>query len=176
MSMLVKLGGRNALVSDFAGKVVKNQGPDGIYRAKNGFGHRLANYYPDPSATLTISSKTLKDGRNIVQRMWSWANGAKTALTERSDGFFSFVQINSSGKVTKSVISENLEHLVEKASTPKSTNGKVRYIPYENHVNGDKIASFIDGQLYHVDKSPVSAKYMVQDARQAARQSFRTIG
>ena len=176
MSMLVRIGGKPSLISDFAGKVFKCKDACGIYRTQNGFAQRISKVYPDPGAVLTESSKTLKDGRNILQKLWSWADGSTVALTRKSDGFFSLVSKDGSGHVTRSLISNNNMHLVDRASYPRVINGKRQQVPYETHVNGENIANFLGGKLETANKSATSAEYIVQEARKGAEQYFRCIG
>ena len=177
MSMLVRIGGKPSLISDFAGKVFKYKDACGIYRTQNGFAQRISKVYPDPGAVLTESSKTLKDGRNIWQKLWSWADGSTVALTRKSDGFFSLVSKDgSTGKVTRSLISNNNMHLVDRGSYSRAINGKLQQVPYENHVNGENIAKFLGGKLEAANRSASSAEYFVQEARKGAEQSFRCIG
>ena len=176
MSMLVRLGGRSTMVSDIAGKIIRGQNACGVYKTQNGFAKSVAKYYADPGAVMTNSTKILPDGRTITQQLWSWANGAVVALTRKSDGFFSFVQKNSSGKVTKSVISKNSKHLAEKGTYRDFTGGKLKRIPYENHVNGDNVARLVDGKLVHSETSASSAERLAQEARKNAVEGFRSIG
>lgn len=176
MSMLVRLGGKYAQVSDFAGKILRYQDSCGIYKAKNGFVQRLAKYYPDPQATLTVSSKNLKDGRYVKQNLWSWPDGATVALTEKSDGFFSLVSKNSSGEVTRSLVSKNANDLVHKEIVNRMINGKLKSMPFETHVNGDYIAKFLNGKLDFAKKDLWLAENWVKDAIADARSSFANIG
>ena len=173
---LVKLGGKSALVSRFAGKVIKGADATHIYRAANGFNIRLAKWYPGPNATLTEASKTLKDGRQIYQKLWSWADGSTIALTRKSDGFFSYVVKSADGKVTSSMISRNGQHMVQKASQHQVVNGINRLVPYENYVQGNNIARFRNGQLWHADASELNAKYLVSETRKDLERHFACIG
>ena len=175
MSTFVRIAGNPAQVSDYAAKVI-NRLKIGMPISENGFGQRLAKFYPDPNAVLIESSKKLKNGKNIIQKRWSWPSGATAALTEKSDGFFSYVFKNDLRKVVKSVISRNPNHLVEKSATPKIINGQRKMVPYENHVNGENIARFIDGELFYAGNSASHAQYLVSEARKNAAQSFRCIG
>ena len=174
---LAKIGGKSRLVSNFAGRVIKGADACGIFRTGNGFAHRLTKFYPGPNATLTESIKTLKDGRVITQKLWSWPDGSMRVLTRKSDGFFSSVARNAEGKVTDKLISHNGSHLIQKGTYPVAGSGsKYRLMPYENYVNGGNIARFKDGVLYSAQHSTTSAEYFVKDAIKNAEHSFRCIG
>lgn len=173
---LAKIGGKSQYISQRAAKVVKNADACGIYRTANGFGQRLTKFYPGPNATLTESCKTFGNGKWIEQKVWSWPDGSLRALTRKSDGFLSSVSRDAKGKVTSKLISKNNQHLVEKSSGHMMVNGKMKNVPYENYVNGDKISRIVNGELSSVDKSASTAEYFVKGAREAASQSFRCIG
>ena len=166
MSILVRIAGNSAVVSDYAGKIIKRLN-QGIQQNKSGFNQRLAKFYPDPNAILIESSKRLKDGRSIHQKVWSWPDGAMAALTQKSDGFF---------EVTKSLISKNNSHLAERATTLRVIDGQCKILPYENHVNGRNIARFLDGELWAANNSASEAQYLVEQTRKNATNSFRCIG
>ena len=136
----------------------------------------MAKFYPDPNAILIESSKRLKDGRSIHQKVWSWPDGAMAALTQKSDGFFSYVQKNSKGEVTTSLISKNNSHLAERGTTLRVIDGQCKILPYENHVNGRNIARFLDGELWAANNSASEAQYLVEQTRKNAANSFRCIG
>lgn len=175
MSMLVRIAGKPALVSDFAGQVIKRLSL-GMPQTKNGFGQRVSKIYPDPGAVLIESSKTLKNGKTVKQSLWSWPDGATAALTQKSDGFLSYVAKNAEGKVTKSLISKNNSHLVERSTTPRVIDGQCKNLPYENYVNGSNIARFLDGKLWAANNSASQAQYLVQETRKETINSFRCIG
>jgi len=175
MCMIVRIAGKSVLVSDFAGQVIKRLNL-GTHQTKNGFGQRVSKIYPDPGAVLIESSKTLKNGKTVKQSLWSWPDGAIAALTQKSDGFFSYVSKNDEGKITHSLISKNNSHLVEKSTALRVIDGHCKVLPYENHVNGSNIARFLDGKLWVANDSANQAQYLVQETRKEAINSFRCIG
>ncbi len=170
LGALAKIGGTLRYVSKHATKVINGKDATGIYRAANGFAHRLTGFYAGPNATLTEATKTLKDGRVISQKLWSWADGTSIALTSRSDGFLSYVAKNSNGVRTRSVISRNAQHLSDLGTNPGT--GKT----FANYVNGSKIARLRGGELWNVTNSATSAENLVASTREAAIHTFARHG
>lgn len=171
---LAKIGGKSRYVSQWAAKVVKGADACGIYRATNGFSHRLTGFYSGPSATLTESFKRLKDGRTITQKLWTWPNGSTRALTSRSDGFLSVVGKDANGKRIVNMISRNNQHLVEEGTRHVIRDGKSVFEPYANYVTNNNLAMFRNRNLIHTSNSPTD--YFVRQAREGAVRSFNCIG
>lgn len=174
LGTIAKIGGKSRYVSKIAGRVLNGKDACGIYRTANGFSHRLTGFYDGPNATLTESFKRLKDGRTITQKLWSWPDGSTRALTQRSDGFLSYVGKNASGKRTINMISHNNQHLIEEGTSHVIRDGKSVFQPYGNYVNGSNLARFQNGQLWHASNGATES--FVTQAREAALRDFRTIG
>ena len=176
---IAKLGGKWQQVSGHVMKVLngmkKNGG--GVYRAANGFNHRIVRAYDGPGAVLTHSFKQLKDGRTINQQLWSWADGSTYALTTKSDGFMSLVHKGKDGKIISKMISRNADDLAQSGMRWQFPPGqKARVVPYTMQVNGSKYASTLNGQLVCEGDDIRTAQRWVEDARAGAESAFRQIG
>lgn len=166
LGALAKIGGKSRYVSQWAAKVIKGSDACGIYRAANGFSHRLTGFYAGSNATLTESFKRLKDGRTITQKLWTWPDGSTSALTQRSDGFLSYVGKDANGKRIVNMISRNNQHLVEEGTRRTIQNGKSVFVPYGNYVNGNNLAMFSNNKLIHASNGITDS--FVRQTRDAA--------